>query len=283
MCYYTKQEAVEEMEALQIQQKQRYHLLDMLRGLTLISMILYHGTWDLVYLCGNYFYDMLWYQSICEWYINNKAAYVWQQSICWTFIFLSGFCWSMGKQHLKRGLLVFGGGAVVSAVTMLFLWEDRVVFGVLTCIGSCMLLMIPVDQQSRNWNPWGGFAVSAFLFILTRNINRGFLGFEDWNLIRLPGGIYRGLLETYLGFTDPQFYSTDYFSLFPWFFLFLAGYFLYQIMQRNRLFERETLRRVLQLRIPPLCFIGRHSLPIYMLHQPVLYGILQLILLLLSK
>lgn len=270
------------MEAWQVQKKKRYHLLDALRGLTLISMIAYHGTWDLVYLCGNYFHDLQWYKTICDWYINSRAAYVWQQSICWTFIFLSGFCWSLGRQHLKRGLLVLGGGAVVSAVTMLFLWEDRVVFGVLTCIGSCMLLMIPVDEYARKWNSWGGLAGSVFLFILTKNINGGYLGFEGWNLIRLPKGIYRGLLETYLGFTDPTFYSTDYFSLFPWFFLFLAGYFLYQLLQRNRLFEQERVRAVLQLRIPVLCFIGRHSLPIYMLHQPVLYGMLQLVLLLLA-
>lgn len=259
----------------------RYGLLDTLRGLTLISMIVYHATWDLVYLYGNSFRGMDGFIIFSRWYMYDEACYIWQQSICWTFILLSGFCWSLGKRHLRRGLLVFGSGAVVSAVTMLFLWEDRVIFGVLTCIGTCMLLMIPLDKWIRNWNPWAGLSGSMFLFILTKNINRGCLGFEGLNLIEFSQGIrqvlYRGLLETFLGFTDPEFFSTDYFSLFPWIFLFLIGYFIYQIMKKYKLLEQEQIQAVLQVRIPPVSFIGRHSLIIYMLHQPILYGIFQLI------
>lgn len=267
------------MEPSQGLPKQRYHLLDALRGLTLISMIVYHGTWDLVYLYG---VDWNWYKGI--------YAYVWQQSICWTFILLSGFCWSLGRQHFRRGMLVFGGGVLVTAVTMLFMWEDRVVFGVLTMLGSCMLLMIPLEKLFRDRNPWIGLIASGVLFVLTRNMNRGCLGFESWELWKLPKKVYavlyRGLFETYLGFTDPDpkvFYSTDYFSLFPWFFLFLTGYFVYQLMQRYKIFEKERVKTILQFNILPLSFIGRHSLIIYMLHQPVLYGIFQLGFLLLLK
>ena len=103
----------------------RYHLLDSLRGLTLISMILYHGTWDLVYLYG---VDWQWY--------HGTLAYAWQQSICWTFILLSGFCWNMVRHHLMRGLMVFGGGAIITLVTLIAMPENRVVFGVLTLLGS---------------------------------------------------------------------------------------------------------------------------------------------------
>ncbi|MBQ9644441.1 MAG: DUF1624 domain-containing protein, partial [Lachnospiraceae bacterium] len=38
----------------------RYHLLDGIRGITLISMILYHAAWDAVYLLGA---DWPWYQG----------------------------------------------------------------------------------------------------------------------------------------------------------------------------------------------------------------------------
>ena len=101
--------------------KQRYDLLDTIRGITLLSMICYHGAWDFVYL----------YQVKWDWY-RGTGAYIWQQSICWTFIFLSGFCWSLGKRHLKRGLMVFGGGLLVTLVTILVMPDNRVVFGVLT-------------------------------------------------------------------------------------------------------------------------------------------------------
>lgn len=49
----------------------RYDYLDTLRGLALISMIFYHGVWDLVYI-GNV--DWEWFRS--------DAAFIWQQSIC---------------------------------------------------------------------------------------------------------------------------------------------------------------------------------------------------------
>ena len=109
--------------------KNRFQLLDTIRGIVLISMIIYHATWNMVYIYGM---DWNWYKS--------RGAYIWQQSICWTFILLSGFCFSLGKRHLKSGLMIFGGGLLVTLVTLLAMPQNRVIFGVLTCIGSCILL-----------------------------------------------------------------------------------------------------------------------------------------------
>ena len=120
------------MEAAGNERKElRYGVLDSIRGSVLISMILFHACWDLVYLFDK---DWIWYRG--------TGAYIWQQSICWTFILLSGFCWSLGKKPVKRGLLVFLAGAVVSIVTILFMPKDRVLFGILTLIGSCMLITV---------------------------------------------------------------------------------------------------------------------------------------------
>lgn len=237
----------------------RYGLLDSFRGLVLISMVLYHGTWDLVYLFGQ---NWIWYQG--------KGAYIWQQSICWSFILLSGFCWSLGRHPLKRGMVVFGAGAVVSAVTLFFMPQERVLFGVLTLIGSSMLCMILLDKPFQKVPPEMGLAVSAFLFVITRNVNSGFLGFERWNILRLPVAFYRNFITTFLGFPEPGFFSTDYFSFFPWFFLFLSGYFFYRMMDRNR----EFVDRYFVKKQEPFAFLGRHSLVIYMLHQPVIFGVL---------
>lgn len=98
-------------------------------------MISYHFLWDLVYL---YNADIPWYKS--------HGAYIWQQSICWTFILLAGFSWHLGKKHMKRGLWAFGGGVVVSLVTAIVLPNDRVRYGVLTLIGSCILIWILLDK-----------------------------------------------------------------------------------------------------------------------------------------
>lgn len=233
----------------------RYQLLDTIRGSVLISMIIYHAAWNLVYLYG---FPWLWYKS--------REAYIWQQSICWTFILLSGFCWSLGKDHVKSGLLVTGSGFLVTAVTLLVIPQNRVVWGVLTCIGSCMLLMILLDQVCRKIPPLAGCVVSFFLFLFTKNINIGFVGLGNGKWI-LPSFLYRGMVAAYLGFTPKDFYSTDYFSLFPWLFLFVTGYFLYHLCEKGNILN-ETFRKG---KLPVITFMGQHSLLIYLLHQPVLY------------
>lgn len=239
----------------------RYHLLDGIRGIVLLSMIAYHFSWNMVYM-----YGVRW-----PWY-HGTGAYIWQQSICWTFIIMSGFCWSMGRNHLKRGLQVFGGGILVTAVTVLVMPQNRVVFGVLTLIGSSMLLLIPLDKFLKKVPAEIGAIISFGLFFLTRNINYGFLGFEEINLAALPRTWYQNLVTAYLGMPSMNFYSTDYFSLMPWFFLFVTGYFLYTVCKK-----REFLQwRFLQKAIPFLGFIGKHSLLVYLLHQPVLYAGMEL-------
>lgn len=236
----------------------RFLLLDTLRGFTMLSMILYHLLWDLVYIA----------RIPIPWY-HGTGAYIWQQSICQTFILLSGFCWSFGRQPLKRGLMVFWSGGLITLVTMFFMPENLVLFGVLTLIGSCMILMIPLDGVLKKINRTPVLilltAVSLLLFIV---LHPAWKGYPDCS---------RGNLFTaYLGFPAKDFYSMDYFPLLPWFFLFVVGYLLHKLSLRLGWLEIPFLREKL---FPSLSFIGRHSLLIYMLHQPVLYGITMLIIL----
>ena len=235
-------------------EKVRFHGLDTLRGLTLISMIAYHACWDMVYMFGA---DWAWYRS--------DGAYLWQQSICWTFILLSGYCWNLGRHHGKRGLMAFGGGILVSGVTMVIMPEDAIFFGVLSLLGAMALLLIPLDTSLRRIPARAGLAGSFGLFLLFRDVNEGYLGFEGARLLALPEGLYRNLLTACLGFPGPGFHSSDYFPLLPWCFLFLTGYFLYRLRP-----EADPCR----LRLLGVTALGRHSLVAYLLHQPVVYGVL---------
>lgn len=242
--------------------KQRFGILDAIRGFSLISMILFHASWDLVYIYG---FDWQWYKE--------TPGYIWQQSICWVFIFLSGFCQPFGSKKLKRALQVFGAGLLVTAVTLAVMPEARIVFGVLTLLGSCALICLPFEKSIESLSPGLGFGLSAALFALTRNVNIGYLGFEGLRFIKLPEAWYSNLFTAYLGFPARSFFSADYFSLVPWFFLFMAGYFL------NLLLKRQGLLDKLRFSGPKgLEFLGRHSLLIYLLHQPLIYLILLLIL-----
>lgn len=251
--------------------KIRYAFLDQLRGLTVLSMILYHFVWDLVYIAG---LSLPWYPS--------AASHLWQQSICWTFIFLSGFCFSFGRHPLRRGLVLCLCAAVIDLVTFYVTPASRIMFGVLCLLGSCTLFLIPLDALfSRIKGSLGlaaGMVLSFFLFLL-------FLPAADGHLLGLPAvlgqkalsaGIplpriwYRDLFTTYLGFPMKGFRSADYFPVLPWFFLFQTGYFTHKLCLRKGLLEGRLFR---QDPCPPAAFLGKHSLLLYMLHQPVLYGI----------
>lgn len=160
----------------------RYALLDELRGLDLVSMMLYHACWDMMFLFG------IW----MDWYAGMPGR-LWQQTICWVFILLSGFCVQLGHHTLRRGAQVFGAGALVTAVTLLFMPEDRVIFGVLTLLGSAMLLTDLLEKPLRRIPPAAGFAISAVLFALTRNSRQAI-----WVLAVCASGCRRHSMQTAL-------------------------------------------------------------------------------------
>lgn len=205
----------------------RYALLDELRGLDLISMMLFHVCWDLVFL-----FDMN-----MGWYAGTPGR-LWQQAICWVFILLSGFCAPFGRHMLRRGVTVFAAGALVTAVTLVFMPGGRVVFGVLTFLGTAMLLTGVLEPLLKKVMPAVGLAVSAVLFAVCYPVGSGWVG--------LGGGKL----------------------MLPWLFLFWVGYYLHKAVGRRRM---EPLRRPV---CPALGWMGRHSLLLYLLHQPVIYGVL---------
>ena len=241
--------------------KQRYFWIDNIRAIAMISMIIFHGVWDLVYLYGM---DWNWYRS--------NLAFIWQQSICWTFILLSGFCWSFSKSPLKQGMIVTGGGLLVTIVTLLFSYESRVIFGVLNLLGASALLMIPFKKYFDKIPAQPGFLLMFFLFAVTYDINNRHLGFFRLKLIELPWGYYKNLFTSFLGFPPAAFWSSDYFSLLPWVFLYFTGYFLYKLWKDGKIPEANCLNR----KVPVLTWMGKHSLIIYMLHQPIIFGIMEL-------
>lgn len=243
--------------------KVRYGVIDALRGLAVLNMIAYHTFWDLVYIFG---LNLPWYRS--------EGAYIWQQCICWLFILISGFCYPLGntKGKAKRGATVFLAGLLVTLCTRIAMPQDCVIFGVLTLIGSCMLLLLPAQKLFEKVQPVAGFLLCLALFLLTRDINDGYLGFEGLRLLELPDGMYRNLITAYLGFPSPSFASTDYFSLFPWLFLFAAGCFL------NGIFKKYSLFKALEAHtVGAFEWLGRHSLIIYLVHQPIIYAVCALV------
>ena len=150
---------------------------------------------------------------------------------------------------------------------------QAVTFGVLFFLGSGMLLLKLLDRLLCRLAPVWGITASGMLFFLTRNINDGYLGFEDWNFFKIPEQLYLNKFTTYVGFTEAGFFSSDYFSLMPWFFLYLAGYYCLRFCE-----TLGGLPQIFDYGSGFLSFFGRRSLLVYLLHQPLLYLLLTLIL-----
>ncbi len=241
--------------------KNRYTSLDILRSLALISMIAFHTVWDLVYI---FKIDMPWFKS--------DLGEIWQQSILWTFVLLSGFCFSLGKKRLKRAVTVIICSVIISVVTLIFMPDDFIIFGVLCFMGSAMLVTIPLDKILKKVPCFIGLFFNALLFILTKNIVAREISFFGFRLIEIPEKFYANELTAYLGFPPSDFSSGDYVPFIPWIFLFLCGYFVYRFFEK-----KDLLKHLSFVSFNPLEFIGRNTLYIYMAHQPVIYGILYLI------
>lgn len=242
--------------------KTRLHILDTIRGIALISMILFHTAWDLSYIYGIEILQKL-----------DYFAFIWQQSICITFIFLSGFCFNLGKRHFLRGVTVFSAGALITAVTYFVMPENIILFGILTMLGSAMLIFALLRKILIKFNPLISFAVSLLLYLLTRDISDGYLGFYGVKIAPLSASLYCNGFTAFLGFPERTFFSADYFPLLPWLFLFSAGFFLFLYLKKKNIAVKSGSN------IPVINFLGRNSLIVYLLHQPIIYGVLFLIFL----
>lgn len=246
----------------------RLHLIDTLRGLSIISMIIYHTVWIMTAFGYGLSFET----------INGSLCTFWERTICMGFILISGFSFSLGRRHLKNGLITFSLGALITLVTCLIVPDLKIIFGVLTFLGSANLLMIPLDKLlgPKTVDPEGitnrrfciiSSLLCIFLFIFFYKVNKGCLGIGNIFLITIPESIRRGYFMTYLGFMMPGFRSADYFSLLPWIFWYFLGYFL------EKLSRGTDLRSItLTKGIPALSFLGRHSLVIYVIHPIVIFA-----------
>lgn len=238
-----------------------YYLIDGLRGLALLNMVAFHFLYDVYIIFGQ---DPAWYQS--------PMIQAWQQYICISFIFISGISWHFSRNNRKRGLQLNLYGLCITAATLIFLPSQVIWFGILNFIGCATLLMNLIHRRLQKWNAAAGIFLSLFLFVLCRNVPDGYLSLGPLKFLSLPGWLYESKVLTFLGMPYKGFFSSDFFPMLPWFFLFLAGYWFWDLVCR-----KDSIRRLFQYRIPVLSPIGTKTIWIYLIHQPVLYLVSELL------
>lgn len=239
----------------------RLNWLDFLRGLALILMIIYHTLWDLENLFGH---------SV-SWFTDDRALIL-ERIICCSFILISGYSVGLSHHGIRKGIIVFLCGIIVSLVTYYFVPSAIIIFGVLTFLGCAMILTTLLQNHLNRIHPLIGGIVFLLLFLLFYHVNQGSLSFLGFPIATFSGSLYKNYVTTFLGFPFPGFYSTDYFSFLPWIFLYLVGFYLYQLTKKTVKGTSSATRKW-----GVISFLGRNSLWIYMIHQILIYGVLYFI------
>lgn len=222
-----------------IKDKKRVAIFDILRGFMLINMVLYHIFYDMVYILG---YSLPWYHS--------ESAYLWQEIIACTFIAVSGACSVYSKNNFKRGAIVLLCAGAVTLTTSFLGSEYIVRFGILHCLGVSMILFPIIKPVLNRINPIAGLLSCTILYVIFTPIQDSYF---EINLFPL-------------GIRTAEFMSSDYFPLIPYFFVFIAGSFLGRMKMPEWAYS---------FHIPALEYLGRHSLIIYLIHQPIIYILIQ--------
>lgn len=243
--------------------RKRIYLLDELRGFAILCMIVHHAFLDVGDVLG-----LTWGYRIFDALCTVQPAF-------WAiFIIISGVCSRLSRNTIKRGFIVLGAGLIITLFTVVIMplfgfTGSEIYFGILHCLGSCMIITGLLMPAISKINYKLGAMISAFLFIFTYGINTGTMLFT---LIKLPASWYQYDFLAPLGVYSKNFESADYFSIIPWIFLFLFGAFI------GKLAKDENLPKFMyKQRSKFLCTVGKNSLWVYILHQPAIYLIMLII------
>ena len=230
-------------------QKERIWELDFFRGIFILCVILIHGIYDA--------------QVFLNWDFNPPPIYEFiQYNGGILFILLSGICITLGHHFIRRGAIVFACGILISAVLKIMvtinLMDDAalIYWGILHLLGFCMLS-----------------------YILLKRLPTWILGILGVAIICLGFYVETVTPDTIwlcpLGFTPYGFATADFFPIFPYWGWFMVGIVLGKLLYK----EKKTLLPKFPYHAWPIraiAFCGRHSLWIYLGHQPILYGIMML-------
>ena len=227
--------------------------LDFLRGSAITAMILFHFTFDLSY-----------FGLIASDTIYRPNWVLFQQIIASTFLLTAGISFDLchanliNWAHIKRRIIILGTCAIlISLVTILFFGKYWIKFGIIHCILACSLLSI-ITVRANN----------TIVVAITAALVLGYL-------ICTPP-ISAPAIFSFIFRTEAPHYSMDYRPIFPWVIVFHLGILVSRFYIRKKIFvPLEHVKNIGYQSISFIVFLGKNSLLIYLLHQPILFLCIQ--------
>lgn len=241
--------------------KKRIAIIDEIRGFLVICMVFYHAFYSLAIV-----FNIPWAKNLLYFFMPAQSIFA------GAFIFISGCVSPLSRSNLRRGAKLFAVAVAISIVTYLFAPSQVIIFGILHMLAICMLLFGAVQPLLDKLSPIVGMIACLLLFLFTLNISKGYFGFGFLRL-ELPLSAYDITWLFPFGITDKRFFSADYFPLFPWMFIFFFGTFFSGIFK-----DKKLPQFMYDSHVKILSFCGRHALIIYILHQPIIFLIMNLYL-----
>ena len=240
--------------------------IDFLRGLSIILMVFDHLFFDLINIYNIHIplvSDFAGSYKILEYFFAG------------CFILMSGISSSFSRSNLKRGLRLFLIALLLTLVTYaltLFNVVDKsfvIVFGILHFLAVCMLLSSVLTKlNSYVLIVIGGAIIACGPFVDKLN---ELIRLDELNHINN----YFNNIPNYFaifGIYNSSFFSGDYFPLVPWLGIFVIG------IAFGKIFYKEK-KSLIKFELKPNLFnyVGRYSIWVYLIHQPIIFSILWLI------
>jgi uncharacterized membrane protein len=230
----------------QQQPTRRIDAIDIARGVALVTMAVYHFTWDLEF----FGYVEPGMTAVGGWRLFARC-------IASSFLFLVGVSLFLAHGRyirwpgfLRRFAMVAGAALAISVATYIAVPGGFIFFGILHQIALASLLGLAFLRLPALLT----LLVAAAVIVVPHFLRSEFFNPPWWWWTGLSTAIPR---------------SNDYVPVFPWFGAVLSGIAVAKIAARSGL-----LSRLAEIRGPswsrPFIFAGRHSLAVYLIHQPVL-------------
>ncbi len=229
--------------------EKRFWELDFLRATAVIMMVVFHFLWDL-----NYF-------GFAQFDLYSGFLGGFQKTTAGLFLLLAGVGLSLScnrspkdypARFLKKSLKIFFFAFLLTGFSLAFFSTQPIFFGILHLIAFSVILSVPFARQKN------ACLLLGIFFIL-------FPVFFDLQPLGIKPLFFVGLSK--------PFPALDFFPVFPWFGVVLLGIFAGHSFYENGK-PKIALKEPQNMLADALQVIGRNSLFVYFIHQPILAGLL---------